>query len=183
MTKPGTLLIAPPAIQHNLWGGSTVLLTDTERDNSVGLIINKASRMTISEFGDRLGYDLDHVSGLLHIGGPERQTSFSILHSTEWKCQNSFRISNEFAITSNDDVLKRFQEGDEPLQWRMFLGMCVWPTDQLERQVSGEVTGTTKINWCTSTCDPELIFDTDLEDIWDIALERCSLEFAQNFML
>jgi putative transcriptional regulator len=183
MIKPGTLLIAPPSVQHNLWGGSTILITDIERDNAIGIIINKVSRMTLSEFGDRLGYDLDHVSGMLHIGGPERQTSFTILHSTEWECHNSFRISKDFAITSNDDVLKRFQSGDEPEQWRMFLGMCVWKVDQLEKQIAGDITGTTYVNWCTSSSDLELVFDTDLEDIWDIALERCSLEFAQNFML
>jgi putative transcriptional regulator len=183
MIKPGTLLIAPPAVQHNLWGGSTVLITDIERTNAVGLITNKPSRMSISEFGDRLGYDLDHISGMLYIGGPERQTSFTILHSSEWKCSNTFKISNEFSITSNDDALKRFYLGDEPEQWRMFLGMCVWPIEKLEKQISGDITGTTHINWCTSSSDSELIFDTDVEDVWDNALERCSLEFAQNFML
>jgi putative AlgH/UPF0301 family transcriptional regulator len=183
MIKQGTLLIAPPSVQHNLWGSSTILITDIEGDNAIGLITNKISRMSLSEFGDRLGYDLDHVSGMLHIGGPERQTSFTILHSPEWKCKNTYRISKHFSITSNDDVLKRFQEGDEPNQWRMFLGMCVWPVEKLTKQITGDITGNSYINWCTSTCDPELIFDADLDDTWDIALERCSLEFAQNFML
>lgn len=183
MIKSGTILIAPPSVQHNLWGGSVILLTDTERENSVGLIINKDSRMSIPEFGNRLNYDLDHIPGMLHIGGPERQTSFSVLHSSEWSCKNTFKINDYFSISSNDDILKRFQEGDEPEQWRMFLGMCVWPTAKLKKQISGELTGKTNINWCTSSCDLELIFETELEDIWDNALERCSLEFAQNFML
>lgn len=183
MNTPGTLLIAPPTVRHNLWANSTVLITDVERSKTIGLIINKYSRMTISEFGDRLGYDLSHIPGLLYIGGTDRQTSFSLLHSNEWKTSNSFRINDHFSISSNDDVLKRFEDGDEPLQWRMFLGMCTWETDKLEQAINGTRKGDTTINWCTSSCDNELIFDNDVEDIWDIALERCSLEFAQNFMI
>lgn len=183
MTKPGTLLIAPPTVQHHLWSTSTVLITDIEREKTIGLIANRGSRMSISEFGERLGHDLDHIPGLLFLGGPERQTSFSLLHSPEWSCTNTFNINDHFSISSSNDILTRFEQGDEPQYWRMFLGMCVWDTDKLDDQISGKLNSSTSINWCTSSCDVDLLFDTDIDDIWDSALERCSLEFAQNFML
>lgn len=184
MITAGTLLIAPPSIKHHLWEQSAVLVTDIERSgNVVGVILNKGSRMTISEFGSRLGADLDHISGILHIGGPDRQTSFSLLHSNEWKSKNTFRINEHFSISSDDDILSRFAVGDEPEYWRMFIGMCTWKPDDLESQMNGTKKSTTSIGWCKSTCDAELALDTELEDIWDIALDRCSLEFAQNFMI
>lgn len=184
MIKPGTLLIAPPSVKHHLWEHSTVLVTDIERTGGiVGLILNKGSRMTISEFGSRLNAELDHVSGLLHIGGPDRQTSFTLLHSNEWRSRNTFQINEHFSISSDDDILSRFEVGDEPEQWRMFLGMCTWEAEDLESQMAGSKKATSSISWCKSSCDAELALETDLEDVWDIALERCSLEFAQNFML
>ena len=53
----------------------------------------------------------------------------------------------------------------------------------IELQINGSKKTTTSISWCQSTCDAELALETELEDIWDEALERCSLEFAQNFMM
>jgi putative transcriptional regulator len=183
MNIPGTLLTAPPSVQHPLFNSASVLITELNPMNTTGLIINRESRMTLSEFGERLGFDFDHVPGMLHIGGAERQTSFSILHSPEWTSHNTFRVNEHFAISSDNDVLKRFEVGDEPRQWRMFLGMCLWNPGELENEMNGIGSTRSEINWCTSTCDPELIFETDLEDIWDAALERCSTEFARNFML
>lgn len=182
MNIPGTLLIAPPHVQHQLWGSATVLVTDVNQSGTTGLIINRESRMTLAEFGERLGYDLDHVPGMLHIGGADRQTSFCMLHSNEWSSKNTFKVNNHFSISSDDDVLKRFEVGDEPEKWRMFLGMCTWTPGQLDNEVNGLGSPKSNINWCISSCDSDLVFETDLEDIWDTALERCSLEFAQNFM-
>ena len=183
MNLPGTLLIAPPNVQHQLWGSATILVTDITAIGTTGLILNRESRMTIAEFGERLGYDLDHVPGMLHIGGTDKQTSFCLLHSLEWSSKNTFKVNDHFAISSDDDVLKKFEKGDEPLHWRMFLGMCTWDAEQLANEINGLGSTKSSISWCTSSCDPELVFETDLEDIWDVALERCSNEFARNFMI
>lgn len=183
MNLPGTILIAPPYVQHQLWGSATILVTEDMPTGTTGIILNRESRMTLAEFGERLGFDLDHVPGMLHIGGPDRQTSFSILHSPEWNSKNTFRVNNHFSVSSDNDVLARFANGDEPLYWRMFLGMCTWNPGQLDNEINGIGSPKSSISWYTSSCDPELVFETDLEDIWDVALERCSLEFAQNFML
>jgi putative transcriptional regulator len=179
MNKTGTLLIAPPNLRHPLWESTTILVTEDNSTGTTGIILNKESQMTIAEFGERLGVDLEHVPGMLHIGGPDRQTSFSILHTSEWSSRNTFAINEHFSISSDNEVLKKFEIGDEPNQWRMFLGMCTWMPGQLEN----EMRGSSSVSWCTSTCDNELIFETSLEEVWDNAIERCSLEFAQNFML
>lgn len=183
MNIPGTLLIAPPHVQHHLWGSATILVTDVNPAGTTGVILNKESRMPLAEFGDRLGFDFSHIPGMLHIGGPDKQTSFSVLHSSEWSSKNTFKVNNDFSVSSDNDVLRRFEVGDEPLQWRMFLGMCTWAPGQLDNEINGIGSPKSNISWCTSSCDSELVFDTDLEDVWDISLERCSLEFAQNFML
>lgn len=183
MIKPGTLLIAPPHVQHRMWGSATILISNVTNTEVTGILLNKQSQMSLSELGNRLNYDLDHLPGVLHLGGTDRQTSFSILHSSEWSSTNTFRVNEHLSVSSDNDVLKRFEDGDEPEYWRMFLGMCTWTPLQLENELSGLGSPKTNINWCTSSCDSDLIFDTDIEDMWEEALERCSLEFAKNFML
>lgn len=183
MNLSGTLLIAPPTVRHLLFKSAAVLVTELTSTFTTGLIVNRESRMTIAEFGERLGFDFDHVPGMLHIGGADKQTSFCLLHSPEWSSLNTFRVNDNFAISSDNEVLKKIEEGDEPRYWRMFLGMCLWNPGELENEINGLGSSKSDINWCTSTCDSELVFETDLEDLWDAALERCSLEFAQNFML
>lgn len=183
MNLSGTILIAPPHVQHQLWGSATILVTEDTGFGTTGIILNRESQMTITEFGDRLGFDLSHIPGMLHIGGPDMQTSFSILHSPEWSSNNTFKVNNYFSVSSDNAVLKRFEVGDEPMHWRMFLGMCTWCPGQLDNEIAGLGSPNASISWCTSSCDSELVFETDIEDVWDVALERCSLEFAQNFML
>lgn len=183
MIKPGTLLIAPPHVQHRMWGSATILISNVSDKEVTGILLNKQSNMTLPVLGHRLNYDLDHLPGLLHLGGTDRQTSFSVLHSNDWSSVNTFKVNDHLSVSSDDEVLKRFENGDEPEYWRMFLGMCTWTPIQLENELAGLGSPKTDINWCVSTCDNDFIFETDIEDMWDVALERCSLEFAKNFML
>lgn len=179
MNIVGNILIAPPAVKGNFWYKTVILVTEHHGTGSVGLVLNKRSQMSIVEFGEQLGYNID-VPGFVYLGGPINVKSLSFLHSNDWHCKNTMRINERFSISSADDILPRLAMGDRPAQWRLFLGMCGWSPSQLVNEIQGNSPLTPETSWCVATADTEIVFGSDNKDQWCNALDRSGLEFAQS---
>lgn len=177
----GNLLIAPPAVKSGFWYKTVILLTENHSDGSVGLVLNKRSQMSVVEFGEQLGYDLD-LPGFVYLGGPVNVKSLSFLHTNDWICKNTMRINNKFSISSADDIIPRLAAGDTPKQWRIFLGMCGWAPGQLDAEIKGIYPRSHENSWCTASATPNLVFESDNKDQWCAALDRSGQEFAQNIL-
>ena len=98
MNLVGNLLIAPPAVKGNFWYKTVILLTEHHNDGSVGIVLNKRSHMSVVEFGEQLGYDLD-LPGFVYLGGPINVKSLSFLHTNDWVCKNTMRINSTVSYT------------------------------------------------------------------------------------
>lgn len=181
MNLTGNLIIAPPSVKGNFWYKTVILITEHHSQGSIGLILNKRSSVTVSELCDQMGYESD-IDDYVYIGGPVSQKSLSVIHSNEWKCKNTMRINNTFSISSAVDIIPRFANGDTPLFWRMFVGMCGWAPLQLEKEINGEPPYEHNTSWCTTTSCPVLVYDYDGKEQWVNALERASMEFARGIL-
>lgn len=181
MNLIGNLLIAPPAMKGNFWYKTVVLITEHHSQGSTGLVLNKRSQMSVVEFGEQLGFQID-VPGFVYLGGPVNVKSLSFLHTNEWVSKNTMRVNNHFSISSADDILPRLAMGDTPDRWRLFLGMCGWSPNQLESEVKGIPPRDIETSWCTAKYDSDLVFGLDHNDQWNAALDRSGLEFAQNIL-
>jgi putative transcriptional regulator len=181
MNIVGNLLIAPPAVKGNFWYKTVIMVTEHHSEGSVGLVLNKRSQMSIVEFGEQLGFDID-IPGFVYLGGPVNVKSLSFLHSNEWSSKNTMRINDEFSISSDDSILPRLAAGDLPEQWRIFVGMCGWADGQLKGEINGEHPWKRETSWCVARSDLDLVFGSDNKDQWCNALDRSGLEFAQNML-
>jgi len=177
----GNLLIAPPAVKGNFWYKTVIMITEHHNHGSVGLVINKRSNLSIQDFGNQIGIPLN-IEGYVYQGGPVNPQSLSFLHSNEWHSKNTLRINETFSLSSADDILPRLAMGDQPLRWRMFLGLCGWGPGQLAGELKGTPPWRKEHSWCTSSADLDLIFESDQKDQWCSALDRSGLEFAQNIL-
>ena len=177
----GNLLIAPPAVKGNFWYKTVILVTEHHSDGSVGLVLNKRSQMSVVEFGEQLGFQLD-LPGFVYLGGPVNVKSLSFLHTNDWVSKNTLRINDEFSLSSADDILPRLAMGDTPDQWRIFLGMCGWIPNQLAGEIKGTAPWTPESSWCLASSDLNVVFGSDNKDQWCNALDRSGLEFAQSIL-
>jgi putative transcriptional regulator len=181
ISHSGQLLIAPPAVKGTFWYKTVVLVTEDHASGSLGLVLNKRSQMTISEFAAQIGVELD-LPGYLYLGGPINVKSLSFLHTNDWRCSNTMQINEHFSISSAEDILPRLAMGHVPNQWRMFLGMCGWSPNQLLGEIKGIPPWSPETSWCTASSSPDLVFEHDLKDQWVQVLERSGQEFAQNIL-
>lgn len=177
----GNLLIAPPVVKNNFWHKTVILVTEHHSQGSLGIVLNKPSKISITEFGEQLDITLN-IPGYVYVGGPIHNHSLSMIHTSEWSCKNTLVIDDEFSLSSADDILPRLAVGDCPLQWRLFMGMCGWGNGQLINEIKGQGAYKHENSWCVAKPTINLVFDTDGPDQWCNALDRSGLEFAQNML-
>jgi putative transcriptional regulator len=177
----GKLLIAPPTIKGTFWTKSVIYITEDHYNGTVGITLNKPSKMSLREFGDQCSVDLD-LDGSIYVGGPANTKALTMLHSSEWFCKNTLRVNKQFSLSSSDDLLDRLALGDVPYHWRLFVGLSTWAPDQLECEIKGKHPFNHNQSWLIATPDHHTVFGLDGQDQWITAIEQSSLEFSQNIL-
>lgn len=181
MNITGKLLIAPPSVKGNFWYKTVVMVTEHDKEGSIGIVLNKRSTMTVNEFGQELGYYLN-LPGYVYIGGPVNPKSLSFLHTNDWACKNTLKINDEFSVSSADDILPRLAAGDSPRKWRILLGMCGWSPGQLHDEINGAHPRTHRDSWCIATPTIKLAFSNDNKEQWSAAIAQSAEDFAKNIL-
>lgn len=181
MNLTGKLLIAPPNVKGNFWQKTVIYITENHSRGSLGIILNKPSKMTIREFSQQCGVRCE-VGGSVHVGGPVNVKALTMLHSSEWNCSNTLHINNEFSISSSHDLLPRLAMGDFPNKWRLILGLCAWSPDQLENEIKGIPPYDHNFSWLTATPSQDIVFSVDGQEQWTQSIELSGMEFVQNIL-
>lgn len=179
MSLTGKLLIAPPNVRGNFWQKTVIYVTEDHERGSVGLVLNKESKMPIREFAQQNGIDID-IDGFVHVGGPVNVKALTLLHSNDWSCGNTMQITDKFSLSSSHDLLQRLGQGDCPNHWRLFMGMCAWAPDQLDAEFHGRHPYNHNFSWLLASPNYQTVFGLDGRDQWTSAVEQSSLEFVQN---
>lgn len=181
MNLAGKILIAPPNVRGNFWAKTVIYVTEHHDRGSMGIVLNKRSKMTIREFAEQCDVNLD-VDGYMYVGGPVNVKAMTMLHSPEWSCSNTMRINNNFSLSSAEDLLEKLAMGHFPKYWRLFVGLCAWAPDQLESELKGIGPYNHNYSWLTATPTHTSVFDLENQDQWTSAIEQSGSEFVQNLL-
>ncbi len=181
MNLTGKLLVAPPSMKGTFWSKTVIFVTEHHARGSMGLIINKRSKMPINEFSRQVGVEAN-LDGFLHIGGPVNMKALTLLHSSEWACSNTMNIDDQFSISSSQDLLFRLATGDRPQWYRMILGLCAWSPDQLENEIKGVDPYQHNTSWLLASPSTNLIFKLDESEQWTQGIEQSGMEFVSSLL-
>lgn len=177
----GHLLIAPPALKGNFFQKTVVLLTEHHANGSVGIVLNKPSQVSVSEFAKQNNVMLN-LPGYVHVGGPVNVKAFTMLHTNDWTCANTLRVNNELSISSSPEILTNMAMGYIPKRWRLFVGLCGWGQGQLEKELDGSPPYEHKLSWLTATSNLDIVFDYQNQNQWTESIELAGNEFAQKIL-
>ena len=116
------LLIAMPGIQGDDFAGSVVFMCAHNAEGAMGLVINKpAPRMIFSDIAEKL--DVKPTNAMIAddilqmpilFGGPVKQFQGFVLHSPDYKSDDSLVVSPEFVLSSTIDILREIAKGQGP---------------------------------------------------------------------
>ena len=181
MNLTGKLLIAPPSVRGNFWQKTVIFVTEDHARGSRGIVLNKQSKMSIREFAEQCNVDID-IDGFVYVGGPVNVKALTLLHSSEWKTNNTMQINDEFSISSSHELLPRLAMGDHPKHWRLLVGLCAWAPEQLTNEIKGIAPYQHNFSWLTATPSYTSVFGLEAQDQWTQSIEQSGTEFVQTLL-
>jgi putative transcriptional regulator len=163
---PGLLLAMPQLADPN-FSRAVVLMIEHSDQGSFGLVINHPSPIKATELLESLemrwrGED----SAVVWAGGPVSPQTGWVLHEPVGAAQpgagGTIEITSTIALSTSPDRLRAIAN-QPPRNVRLLLGYSGWGPGQLAQEMSRGA-------WLHTNVDPQLVFDTPADEMWDAAM-------------
>ena len=146
-------------------------------DGALGIIVNnKVDDLPLAQVYKQLGIDAPHAAARQPVlfGGPVETARGLVLHSADYKRDETMLIEGGLALTASLEILKDMAGGGGPQQAWLALGHSGWSPGQLDRELQDNA-------WLVVDADAALVFDPDLDAKWQRALDRLGGKFDPAF--
>ncbi|MEO1477117.1 MAG: YqgE/AlgH family protein [Bacteroidota bacterium] len=156
LLKPGTILIAEPALRDSNFRRTVILLCEHSTDGSFGLILNRPTGHHLSDVLDMpLGFDAE-----LYQGGPVQLDTLHFLHPYGRAIHGALPIIDGIWWGGDfDDTVGQIQSARlDPGRLRFFAGYAGWAPDQLDEEVIQD-------GWVVRPGHPRFVYDSDTQ-LW-----------------
>lgn len=176
----GQLLVAMPSITDPRFERGVIYLCAHSGEGAMGILVNHpAENITFPQLLEQLnvispGTDIRVQQPLeskrVLVGGPVETGRGFVLHSADYFAEeNTLPIDERISLTATLEILKAIAAGSGPKDSVLALGYAGWAPGQLETEIQAN-------GWLTCPADPELVFKTDMEEIYDKALAKIGVD-------
>jgi putative transcriptional regulator len=168
-------LIAMPAMQDPVFGGTVVYVCEHNENGVLGVVINKPTDMTMQVLFERIdlklqgGLDQPIVDEPIMFGGPVQDDRGFVLHTPGVRYSSSLTVTEDVAFTTSIDVLEAVAAGEGPQRMLVSIGYSGWSPGQLEDEIS-------RNGWLTVGADPRILFDMPIEDRYVAAMKLLGID-------
>jgi putative transcriptional regulator len=168
-TKPklkptkGRVLIAEPFLQGPYFNRSIVIITEHNREGTVGFVLNKSSEL----YPDEVIEDLFNFKGELYIGGPVASNTLHYIHTLGDMIPGSIKVSGNLYWGGDFDKIKELINIGRASESciKFFAGYSGWEPGQLEREIAEN-------SWIVNNIDLKMIMSPNVDNIWKESMER-----------
>jgi putative transcriptional regulator len=167
-TLVGRFLVAAPSMPDERFQKSVIFICKHDDDGALGIIVNnKVEDLPLGQVYKQLGIELPKGAPEAPVlfGGPVEPTRGLVLHSADYKREETLVIEGGMALTASLEVLKDMAGGAGPKRAWLALGHSGWAPGQLDREMQDNA-------WLVVDGDLELVFDSDLPSKWQKVLDR-----------
>ncbi len=153
----GMVLLAEPFSLDSNFRGSAVLLTEHDKEGSIGFIMNRPLEL---EIGDLVG-EFPEFESTVYFGGPVATDSLHYLHNVGELLEDSIKVSQGVYWGGNFEKLK-FLISSELIgrdNIRFYVGYSGWSSGQLMEEFDVG-------SWLAAPMDPNYLFKSDPSQLW-----------------
>jgi putative transcriptional regulator len=168
----GQVLLAMPAMSDPRFERSVIFVCAHNEDGAIGVIINKT--LDSIDFRELLG-QLDIPANeaardiAVHFGGPvENQRGF-VLHSNDYRHDDTLVVDDQIGLTATLDVLRDLAQEQGPENSILALGYAGWGPGQLEAEFQDNA-------WLSVPASRELVFKVANSDKWERAFNSIGVD-------
>lgn len=171
-TLAGKLLLAMPSMGDPRFSRAVIFMCAHDEFGAMGIILNHPLEgVALSELFEQL--DIECVPANDHIqvmsGGPVEKARGFILHSKEFRQEDTVDIDENFAVSGTIDALKAIASGAGPDEMLFALGYAGWSAGQLDEEMHHNA-------WLVVDPDKAIVFDTEPENRWETAIKKLGIE-------
>ena len=175
MSQLGDLLVAPPALKSEFWCQSVIFIYETEANATVGITLNKPSGKSLRDLALHQGLSTLSKEPI-YIGGPAHPSSLIMLHTGDWRSNNTQQVGDNLYISSDRAMNSRLCRGDQPQHWRLFMGLTQWTPQQLAREQMDP-----KVGWLTVPFQHQDLWREPGREQWRWCLDRATQQLVNNY--
>ena len=162
----GIFLVARPELSDPNFEKTVVLVTQTEDGSTVGVIINRPSTLSLSQFLSR-EFETGNYRDPIFLGGPVmRQAIVAVYRSSSPPPAAAFHVLKNLYLTMHADNLRRML-GNPAAKYRLYAGFSGWAP----RQLQGEFT---QDGWYVLPADEATVFRKVTDGMWEELVARAA---------
>ena len=166
------LLVAAPSLQQEPFARGVALICQHDAQGAMAVLVNQPSEYTLGEVFAQIGIDSDDPAlqavPVLN-GGPVHSERGFVIHDDARDWGSSLTVADGLYLTTSRDILEAMARGDGPHNALVTLGCAGWGSAQLECEIAGN-------SWLTAPADAAVLFDTPLEQRWQLAASRIGVD-------
>lgn len=160
----GRLLLALPGMGDPRFDHAVIALTLHDANGAFGIGISEVHK-NASFHGILRELDIDPGSvpdRPVHVGGPVEPSRGFVLHSCDWREEQTMDAGPLGAVSASLEVLKAIAQGRGPQRWIMALGYAGWAPGQLDNEMRHH-------GWYAAQCHEDTLWNTPAEQRWSTA--------------
>lgn len=166
----GKILVARRHMLDPSFAETVVLLVQYDEKGSVGLIINRPSKIPLS----RLTREFEGVKGRpdpLYLGGPVERSGVMALVRSRTKPEDAKLVFADIYMISVKATLEKAITSSTANTLHVYLGYAGWDAGQLEWELGMNA-------WDILPANAGIVFDAHPETLWNRLVEREDLQIA-----
>jgi putative transcriptional regulator len=169
----GRLLVATPELEDPNFRQTVVYVIHHDESGAMGLVLNRTiGTGPLDKLLEGLGLDPEGEHELeieLHYGGPVEAGRVFMLHTPDYRVDQTLVVSDLAALTVTPEILEDIAAGHGPRRSMFALGYAGWAPHQLEDELTAGA-------WVVVEADEELLFDQESDTKWQRAFDRRGIE-------
>jgi putative transcriptional regulator len=161
----GQLLVAAPSIGDPRFQQAVILVVRHDKNGAFGIIVNRPiGEQPLARLLERFGDNETAATGEMPMffGGPVQPELGFVLHSSDYRRDETIAIDARVAMTSTREILRDIGNSQGPKQVLIALGYAGWGPEQLEGEFK-------RRSWSVASADPHLIFEVERDKVWELA--------------
>lgn len=174
----GKLLLAMPAMGDPRFHRSVIYICNHDADGAMGLVINQViPKMQFKEIlkelpiESEIEIDPSALSIPIMLGGPVDAGRGFLLHSNDFKDNQTIVVDKNFSVTATLDAIRAVAKGHGPNDKLFILGYAGWTAGQLDEEIQTN-------SWLVSDPDAALIFEVANDEKWQQAVSGLGFDPA-----
>jgi len=153
------LIAARPDLPDPNFRDSVVLVLNNLGPGPAGVIINRPTRLSVSELFPGVEH-LGQAEDKLYFGGPLAITSVLYIFRAATPPEDAIRIADGIYLSADQNRLRKLLHREKPMEGlRIFVGFSSWGPGQLEGEIA-------RGDWTLAPATSNSIFDRKSEHPW-----------------